>query len=71
MQQSVLAVSYTHLDVYKRQDKDSWATEYAELKGLLSEDEYAAARASTLNAVSYTHLDRLHQHPAARVPAAF
>ena len=31
-------------------DKDSWATEYTELKGLLSEDEYAAARASTLNA---------------------
>ena len=31
-------------------DKDSWATEHAELKGLLSEDEYAAARASTLNA---------------------
>ena len=30
--------------------KDSWAKEYAELKGLLSEDEYAAARASTLNA---------------------
>ena len=31
-------------------DKDNWAKEYAELKGLLSEDEYAAARASTLNA---------------------
>ena len=31
-------------------DKDSWAKEYKELKGLLSEDEYAAARASTLNA---------------------
>ena len=31
-------------------DKDNWATEHAELKGLLSEDEYAAARASTLNA---------------------
>ena len=31
-------------------DKDSWAKEYAELKGLLSEDEYAAARSSTLNA---------------------
>ena len=30
--------------------KDSWAREYAELKGLLSEDEYAAARSSTLNA---------------------
>ena len=30
--------------------KDSWAKEYTELKGLLSEDEYAAARASTLNA---------------------
>ena len=30
--------------------KDSWAKEYAELKGLLSEDEYAAARSSTLNA---------------------
>ena len=31
-------------------DKDSWTKEYKELKGLLSEDEYAAARASTLNA---------------------
>ena len=30
--------------------KDSWAKEYAELKGLLTEEEYAAARASTLNA---------------------
>ena len=30
--------------------KDSWAKEYTELKGLLSEDEYAAARSSTLNA---------------------
>ncbi|EEU97464.1 DEAD/DEAH box helicase family protein [Faecalibacterium duncaniae] len=31
-------------------DKDNWAKEYMELKGLLSEDEYAAARSSTLNA---------------------
>ena len=31
-------------------DKDNWAKEYTELKGLLSEDEYAAARSSTLNA---------------------
>ena len=31
-------------------NKDSWAKEYAELKGLLSEDEYSAARSSTLNA---------------------
>ena len=31
-------------------DKGNWAKEYTELKGLLSEDEYAAARASTLNA---------------------
>ena len=31
-------------------EKDSWAKEYKELKGLLSEDEYAAARASALNA---------------------
>ena len=30
--------------------KDSWAKEYVELKGLLSEDEYAAARSSTLYA---------------------
>ena len=30
--------------------KDNWAKEYAELKGLLSEDEYAAARGSVLNA---------------------
>ena len=31
-------------------NRDGWAKEYAELKGLLSEDEYAAARSSTLNA---------------------
>ena len=30
--------------------KDNWSAEYTQLKGLLSEDEYAAARASTLNA---------------------
>ena len=31
-------------------NKDSWASEYRTLKELLSEEEYAAARASTLNA---------------------
>ena len=31
-------------------NKDGWAKEYTKLKGLLSEDEYAAARSSTLNA---------------------
>ena len=31
-------------------DKGNWAQEYQTLKNLLSEDEYAAARASTLNA---------------------
>ncbi len=31
-------------------DKGNWAQEYTTLKNLLSEDEYAAARASTLNA---------------------
>ena len=31
-------------------DKDNWAKEYTELKGLLSENEYAATRSSTLNA---------------------
>ena len=31
-------------------DKSGWVKEYAELKGLLSEDEYAAARGSVLNA---------------------
>ena len=31
-------------------NKDGWAKECAELKGLLSEGEYAAARSSTLNA---------------------
>jgi len=30
--------------------KDNWAKEYAELKNLLSEDEYTAVRSSTLNA---------------------
>ena len=32
------------------QDKEAWAAEYAELKGLLTPEEYASARASTLNA---------------------
>lgn len=31
-------------------DKSNWSKEYTELKGLLSEDEYAAARGSVLNA---------------------
>ena len=31
-------------------NKENWSAEYTQLKGLLSEDEYAAARASTLNA---------------------
>lgn len=31
-------------------NKDNWAQEYTTLKGLLTDDEYAAARASTLNA---------------------
>ena len=31
-------------------DKSNWTKEYTELKGLLSEDEYAAARSSVLNA---------------------
>ena len=39
--------------------KDSWAKEYAELKGLLSEDEYTAARSSTLNA-HYTSPTVIH-----------
>ena len=70
-------VSYTHLDVYKRQEFRELMTnsvwyvllnrcgldvqEYLELKTVLTPEEYAAARASTLNAhytpVSYTHLD--------------
>ncbi|PDX75260.1 N-domain protein, SNF2 family, partial [Faecalibacterium prausnitzii] len=39
--------------------KDNWAKEYAELKGLLSEDEYAAARGSVLNA-HYTSPTVIH-----------
>ena len=31
-------------------DKEAWSAEYAELKSLLTPEEYAAARASTLNA---------------------
>ena len=40
-------------------NKDGWAKEYAELKGLLSEDEYAAARGSVLNA-HYTSPTVIH-----------
>ena len=32
------------------ESKDNWRTEYAELKGLLTESEYSSARESTLNA---------------------
>ena len=31
-------------------NKENWSAEYTQLKGLLSEEEYAAARSSTLNA---------------------
>ena len=40
-------------------DKPAWAAEYAELKELLTPEEYAAARASTLNA----HYTSPHCHP--------
>ena len=40
-------------------DKDSWAREYTQLKELLTPEEYAAARASTLNAP----LHQSHCHP--------
>ena len=40
-------------------DKDSWAKEYAQLKELLTPEEYAAARASTLNA-HYTSPTVIH-----------
>ena len=40
-------------------NKSGWAKEYAELKGLLSEDEYAAARSSVLNA-HYTSPTVIH-----------
>ena len=40
-------------------DKDSWAKEYVQLKELLSPEEYAAARASTLNA-HYTSPTVIH-----------
>ena len=40
-------------------DKSNWSKEYTELKGLLSEDEYAAARGSVLNA-HYTSPTVLH-----------
>ena len=40
-------------------NKSNWSEEYAELKGLLSEDEYAAARSSVLNA-HYTSPTIIH-----------
>ena len=40
-------------------DKSNWSKEYTELKGLLSEDEYAAARSSVLNA-HYTSPTVIH-----------
>ena len=39
--------------------KDNWATEYLELKTVLTPEEYAAARASTLNA-HYTSPTVIH-----------
>ena len=40
-------------------NKENWSAEYTQLKELLSEDEYAAARASTLNA-HYTSPTVIH-----------
>ena len=43
-------------------DKESWSKEYAQLKELLTPEEYAAARGSTLNAhyTSPTEIGRAH-----------
>ena len=61
------SVSYTHLDVYKRQDYDQWNTnQYYELywearrnyrmDNGYSAEEAAAWASSNVTAVSYTHL---------------
>ena len=63
-------------------EKTAWALEYAQLKELLTPEEYAAARSSTLNAhytsptviqaiyeaVSYTHLSRSNEMAWPAVP---
>ena len=70
MARTTAAVSYTHLDVYKRQDKESLMKSYQAMYDAYSKIftrlglEFRAVNADTGNiggfashAVSYTHLD--------------
>ena len=59
-----MAVSYTHLDVYKRQDAGNAATtmaptlwEYDDFGNKVKETWKLADPATVSNSVSYTHLD--------------
>ena len=71
----IRTVSYTHLDVYKRQDcnrdfrhqKGSGVSKTAFWRQQLSADKRQAERTAALDPVSYTHLDvykrQLRQFP--------
>ena len=54
IEQSYIPVSYTHLDVYKRQNID---TEIGSTKVICNQMGYIFANEHIVNAVSYTHLD--------------
>ena len=55
---TLLTVSYTHLDVYKRQEQIETFRQYVEGKGLTFVPISAATMQGVREPVSYTHLRR-------------
>ena len=60
-----MAVSYTHLDVYKRQELNYLASkldemdqsDYAKFQAAMEIGDYTSSLQEIINPVSYTHLD--------------
>ena len=57
----IMAVSYTHLDVYKRQSKGRLAVPTRYREGLI--EDAAGQLVCTIDTVSYTHLDVYKRQP--------
>ena len=81
LQQGTVAVSYTHLDVYKRQEESSSSKKYVFMSGTMSNSFFIAISDKfqslcddagySYSAVSYTHLDVYKRQAETRLDYSF